>query len=159
MPAMDHSKMTMPGATAPAKEMPGMDHSNMNMSGATSTAKDMAGMDHSAMHAGEMGSMMQLHMKMMSDPVIMKRVMADPAMSRMMTAAMKEMPAEHKAMMQKMMPRRQPAARSTTKSATKSVTKSAIKSAATPVKKVVTKKPAPKKKDPMAGMDHSKMKM
>ncbi len=154
MPAMDHSKMTMPGATAPAKEMPGMDHSNMNMSGATSTAKDMAGMDHSAMHAGEMGSMMQLHMKMMSDPVIMKRVMADPAMSRMMTAAMKEMPAEHKAMMQKMMMPR-PAAKSSAKSATKSATRSAAK----PVKKVVTKKPAPKKKDPMAGMDHSKMKM
>jgi len=167
MAGMDHS-----GAAG----MPGMQHGV-----SPTTAAPMAGMDHSKMpgmagaasDAMSSDDMMALHMKLMADPVIRARMMADPEMRRMMTKMMDAMPAEHRAMMQKMISEgsvKSPAAHShapkkatvaskkptAVKSAAK---KPAAKAAAKPApKKPIAKKPTPKK-DPMAGMDHSKMKM
>jgi hypothetical protein len=62
---------------------------------------NMPGMAHvsdSASHA----AMMALHERMMSDPVIHARVMADPEMRRMMGQMMRDMPAEHRAHMEGM---------------------------------------------------------
>ncbi|MEJ7760661.1 MAG: hypothetical protein WKF55_13840 [Gemmatimonadaceae bacterium] len=164
MAGMDHSKMAMPAAGgktqgAKADGMAGMDHSKTNM----------AGMDHSAMPANGSGDpMMKLHMEMLADPVIMKRVMADPGMRRMMNDAMKAMPAEHQMMMRKSKPAaassrsstlRKPSAVRKPATAKAAAGRPAAKPVAKPAaKKTAAKKPAPKK-DPMAGMDHSKMKM
>ncbi len=165
--------------------MAGMDHSGTSgmagmQHGVSPTAAPMPGMDHSTM-PGMSGtaasgmsseSMMALHMKMMSDPVIRARLMADPEMRRMMTAMMADMPAEHRAMMQKMMSEKSgsasPAHAHTSSKAgaakpavaKKPVAKQpAAKTATKPAaKKPAAKKPPPKK-DPMEGMDHSKMKM
>jgi len=177
MAGMDHSGMPgMAGmrhgaSTAATTSMAGMQH------GTSPAAAPMAGMDHSKM-PGMAGTsdtisddMMALHMKLMSDPVIRARMMADPEMRRMMTAMMADMPAEHRTMMQEMMAEK-PASAAAHAHASKRATaakptaakkavakKPAAKTAARPaVKKPVAKKPAPKK-DPMAGMDHSKMKM
>ena len=163
--------------------MAGMNHGAAGMAGMqhgaspATAATPMAGMDHSMMpgmsgtaSAVSSDDMMALHMKLMSDPVIRARLMADPEMRRMMTAMMADMPAEHRAMMQQMMsakpgtaahahaPAKSTAAKAATAKkpvAKKPAAKTATKPAA---KKPVAKKPAPKK-DPMAGMDHSKMKM
>jgi len=61
MPGMDHSNMTMPGTSTPAKSdsMPGMDHGSMNHGNMDSKPKStqpeampgMAGMDHGDMNA------------------------------------------------------------------------------------------------------------
>ena len=164
MAGMDHSKM--PGmvkadtASKPSGAVPSMaemDHSKM------------PGMPRAASDATQSDEMMAFHMKLMADPVIRERMMADPQMRRTITNMMDAMPAEHRAMMQKMMSEgsaRSPAARSRvpTKAAAASkkptaAKKPAAKAAAKPAaKKPVAKKPPPKK-DPMAGMDHSKMKM
>jgi hypothetical protein len=58
----------------------------------------MAGMD-SAHHR----QMMEMHMRMMSDSVIRKRMMADTAMHRMMMEMMEQMPAEQRERMMRMM--------------------------------------------------------
>jgi len=166
MAGMDHSRMTAPvsGAGAKAGGMAGMDHSKMNTP-ARKQASDMAGMDHSKMHHsgadGSMDPMMKLQMAMMADPLIMKRVMANPEMRALMTKTKSEMPGEHQAMMRKAasgngrssVARKSPSARKSVTS-TSTRKKPVAKAAAKPV----AKKPAPKK-DPMAGMDHSKMKM
>ena len=181
MAGMDHSKMNMPASGAKASgakagDMAGMDHSGMKMPGGQ-TGSGMAGMDHPKMPLsggnGSMDPMMKLHMEMMADRVIMKRVMADPEMRSMMNSAMKGMPADHRAMMQKMMSGSSSAAAATHSHSPKKATvkkssggrgrsaKPAVKSnvkAKPAAKKPAPKKPAPKK-DPMAGMDHSKMKM
>lgn len=167
--------------------MAGMDHSGgqvmagMQHAASPPAAAPMAGMDHSRMpgmsgtDSGAMKSddMMALHMKLMADPVIRARMMDDPEMRRMMTTMMDAMPPEHRAMMQKMISEgavKNPAAhsRAPKKAAVASRKSTAAKPAAKkPVakaagkpatKKPVAKKPPPKK-DPMAGMDHSKMKM
>ena len=184
MAGMNHGAT---GGMAAGGSMAGMDHSKMNMpaSGAKASgakAGDMAGMDHSKMNMTggnvAMDPMMKLHMEMMADPVIMKRVMADPEMRAMMNSAMMGMPADHRAMMQKMMSRSSSAAAATHSHSAKKATvkkssgargtsaKPAVRTnvkAKPAAKKPAPKKPAPKKpapkKDPMAGMDHSKMKM
>jgi hypothetical protein len=46
---------------------------------------------------------MALHMRMMQDPVIRQRVMADTAMHRMMMQMMQHMPAEHREHMMQML--------------------------------------------------------
>lgn len=177
MAGMDHSKMDMTGSGKDTG-MAGMDHSKMNMP--TASAKDtaMAGMDHSKMNMGATGAasidMMEMHMQMMADPVIRGRMMADPKLRSMMTEMMQSMPAEHRAMMQEMMSEssaaatahKHPVTKAPAKKATNTAKRKPVKkpAAAKPgAKKAGVKKPAPKppvkKVDPMAGMDHSKMKM
>jgi hypothetical protein len=129
MPAMVHgdsSAMKMPGMvhgdTASMKAaMPGMKH------GATSAADSSTAMDRQTM---------ELHERMLRDPVIRQRVMADTAMRRMMDAKTSK-----------------PAAKST-----------AARQPATAKKAPAAKKPAPKRAAPakpappkLAPMDHSKM--
>jgi len=104
--------------------------------------------------------MMAFHMQLLADPVIRSRIAGDPEMRAAMTRMISEMPADHRAMMQKMLTpvaaAKKPAARTGTRPAAK---KPAVKAAAKPAaKKPVVAKPAPKK-DSMAGMDHSKMRM
>jgi hypothetical protein len=79
--------------------------------------------------------MLQLHMRMMADSVIRRRVMADSAMRRMMQELMREMPAEHRGHMEAMLQ------------------EAPMRSSAAPVKvQPPVKKPAPKRPaDPHAG--------
>ena len=46
---------------------------------------------------------MKLHERMMADPVVRQRVMADTAMRRMMREMMEQMPPEHREHMRAMM--------------------------------------------------------
>jgi hypothetical protein len=147
MSGMDHSKMNMPSGAAPVPSaMPGM-----HMSDSAMSRMKMPGMDAS------MRPMMELHMKMMEDPVIKRRIMADPAMRRMMTNMMNSMPADHRAMMQRMMSEKPAAPRASRSAASrKSSSKPPTAKKKTAPTKAAAKKPV--KKDPMSGMDHSKMK-
>jgi hypothetical protein len=56
-----------------------------------------------AADSGHLRRMMDLHMRMMADSVIRRRVMADSTMSRLMHEMMTEMPAEHRQHMRGMM--------------------------------------------------------
>jgi hypothetical protein len=96
------------------------------------------GMSHETMHHGATDSthakLMELHERMLADPVIRSRVRADTSMRRLLDAMDAAMPAEHRAMME-------PAPR---------VTKDAPAKASTARKPAATK-PAAKKADPHAG--------
>jgi hypothetical protein len=120
--------------------------------------------------------MMDLHMRMLEDPVIRQRMMADTAMRRMMMQMLDSMPAEHRAHMEHLMradagaaatpaprPRTttQPAARRRQASAkrpaapaptraTKPAAKPTAKPATRPAPKPAPKTP-PKQADPHAG--------
>ncbi|HEV8362465.1 MAG TPA: hypothetical protein VGQ52_03015 [Gemmatimonadaceae bacterium] len=105
-----------------------------------------------------MEQMMQLHMRMMSDPVIRERIMADTGLRRMMQDMMRDMPAEHREPMEAMMakpsakaPAKKPAA---TKRADPHAGHKMPATKAAP--KAAVKKPAAKK-DSMPAMDHSRM--
>jgi hypothetical protein len=149
---MDHSKMNMPAVRdssgARTDSMPGMDHSKMKLA------------DSSARTNPHMEQMMELHMRMMADPVIRERVMADTAMRRMMAEMMNQMPAEHREHMEEMMREARPAPRRTPAPAKKAAP--AAKPAdpharhQPPAPKTAPKKPAVKK-DSVPVMDHSKM--
>ena len=52
---------------------------------------------------GHMAAMMELHMRMMQDSVVRRRVMADSGMRRMMQEMISDMPPEHRRQMQDMM--------------------------------------------------------
>ena len=145
----------MPGmAGMPA--MPGMTHGAM-----TTTSDSM-----SAMH---MSSMMQMHERMMRDPVIRERVMADTAMHRMMQGmmdpSMPGMKHDMPGMKHDMAPAAaRPAttrARSTRsrKAATVKAPTRASTAKKSPARTTPAKKAAPQKKAPAkpAPMDHSKM--
>lgn len=111
MQGMDHSKMTgnMPGpgtmsgmkadssGGAMRDSMAGMDHGAMRTAGsARDSATDHSATNHGAPGAGRGAStsaMMEMHRRMMADPVIRQRVMADTAMRRMMQATTERMPA------------------------------------------------------------------
>jgi len=56
-----------------------------------------------ATDSAHMRRMMDLHMQMMADPIIRRRVMEDTAMRRLMQEVMAEMPAEHQKHMRPMM--------------------------------------------------------
>jgi hypothetical protein len=93
--------------------------------------------------------MMELYMRMMRDPVIRQRIMADTALHRMMMEVMRDMPPEHQEEMERMMraparpakpttkpsaaaaarPRTKQPARQPTKQATKQPTKTKAKAA------------------------------
>jgi hypothetical protein len=47
--------------------------------------------------------MHEMHMRMMSDPVIRQRIMADTGMHRMMMEMIRDMPADHRQEMERMM--------------------------------------------------------
>ena len=75
--------------------MKGMAHDSMPPAGGD-TARMMPGMDHGAAGHGKAAmpghmEMMELHERMMADPVIQRRVMADSAMRRLMTQMMDRM--------------------------------------------------------------------
>jgi hypothetical protein len=147
---MDHAKMATPG----------MRDSTMRDS-SRARADSLGVMDHSKMqmpaeHPRMSDQMMDMHMRMMADPVIRKRIVADTAMRRMMTEMIDQMPVEHRDLMKEMMREEmtKPSATGTKKPAAAKPRAAADKPAA---KKpaTTTKKPVPK--DSMPGMDHSKM--
>lgn len=84
---MDHARMAGESAKAGA-----VDHAKMNMA----DMRDSADAPHSQL-------MMDLYMRMVADPVIRARVMADTAMRRMMIDMTDEMPVEHREHLQEMM--------------------------------------------------------
>ena len=158
MPGMNHGNMSQPTsgmATADSahsmSNMPGM--KGMSGMGADSNAVKQ----HDAMNMGTMdtGSMsgMQMHMRMLADPVIRQRIATDTSLRRMMTEMIGQMPASHQAMMRQMLDK--PAA------ASSPTRKTTPRKASTAKKAPATKKAEPKKKPPMdmnmPGMDHSKM--
>ena len=184
--AMKGMKHGAPGAMA---GMPGMAHGG-DSAAAKSGMPAMPGMSHGAGAAGGdsssamMPQMMEMHERMMRDPVIRERIMADTAMRRMMTQMdamhggmqhdMKDMDMPGKA--SKAMPGMKhdaapaaehahtPSANARATVKTKSAATASRKrttSRATPTARKVTpaKKPAPTKAAPPkpAPMDHSKM--
>ncbi len=159
-----------PSRNVPSDAMAGMrEHGMQHGAPADSTRSDTTGgMDHGATgHArpdtaqGEkqdhMQEMMDLHMRMMADPVIRKRMMADSVMRKMMQNMMEGMPPEHRAHMEQMM-------RETPSPAAKPADPHAGHQMA-PAKPAPSKprpsKPAAKqpkaKQDSMPAMDHHKM--
>ena len=164
MAGMDHSRMKMPQGNLRDSAMAGMDHSGMdhskmNMPAPATKDTAMGGMDHSNMAAPGMqessDAMMEMHMQMMADPVIRARMMADPKLRSMMAAMLESMPAEHREMMKKMMAVERPSAAKRNPPKKVGVKKPAAKKSSGKQ----APKPGVKKVDPMAGMDHSKMKM
>jgi hypothetical protein len=164
---MDHS--TMPGMKpADSTSKAAMNHGDMNM--AVDPAAKGAGMNMGMKM--DQSSMMQMHMRMMQDPVIRERVMRDTTMRRLMNGMMQSMPANPEMEMGEMTPatvdHATPKVKSRTSASTKTkststMTKSSAtaKAKSTPKTSSATKKkpaakPAPK---PMPPMDHSKMKM
>ncbi|MEX2154214.1 MAG: hypothetical protein WD825_12815 [Gemmatimonadaceae bacterium] len=102
--------------------------------------------------------MMDLHMRMLGDPVIRDRIKADSAMLRMMKESISQMPAEHRAHRESLLRARTDRPATSTKSTAKTGTKApATKAAPSTVTKkpaTATKKPPPTKKpaaDPHAG--------
>lgn len=146
MSGMSHEPAA--GKADAAAPIAGMDHSKMNMprvesaAGAGMQGMNMSGSATPGMSMSpadtSMQSMLELHMRMMKNPVIRNRMMANPDMRRMMMEMMNSTASK---------PSR--ASKSPSKTAPRNKKATANKSAA--------KKPP--KKDPMAGMDHSKMKM
>ena len=189
MKGMNHGA---PGAMAGMPGMPGMAHGG-DSAAAKGGMPAMPGMSHGAGAAGGdsssamMPQMMEMHERMMRDPVIRERIMADTAMRRMMTQMdamhggmqhdMKDMDMPGKA--SKAMPgmpgmkhdaapaaehAHTPSANAKATVKTKSAATASRKrttSRATPTARKVTpaKKPAPTKAAPPkpAPMDHSKM--
>ena len=171
MPAMAHgdsSAMKMPGmvhgdSMAMKAAMPGMTHGTMS-------ADSSAAMDR---------QMMELHERMLRDPVIRQRVLADTAMHRMMEqmdsahagmqhdmhmampskapahdmSNMPNMPGMKRPAVAKVSKAPAPAAKPTTAARRSTAKKPAVKKAA-PAKKAAPRKAAPPKPAPM---DHSKM--
>ena len=170
-----------PAAAAPMPSMPGMSHGADSAAGkhampATPGMAGMAGMAHvtdsASEHAGAMAmpDMMEMHRRMMSDPVIHARMMADTALHRMMQqmeamhAGMTSMPGmdmlDHANMpgmshgaakkpAAPASPRRKARSSASAKTSTKTTKASPKASANTPP----PKKPAPA----TPPMDHSKM--
>ncbi len=149
-----------PSRNVPADAMAGMQRGAGQGAPTTGEGSDTAGgMDHRAMTPAMPDSaagptqdhpreMMDLHMRMMADPVIRKRMMGDSAMRRMMEDMMQRMPAEHREQMEQMMREATPARK-----------RPGAKQPADP--KPADKRPADKKpaatQDSMPDMDHSKM--
>jgi hypothetical protein len=136
MKGMQHGSGAMPA-------MPGMTH-RADSAATRSGMAAMPGMSHGAdSSAASTPQMMEMHERMMRDPVIRDRVMADTAMRRMMEA----IDSTHGGM--QATAAKKPATRST----------STARKAPPARKATPTKKPAPGKKVPPrpAPMDHSRM--
>src|SRR5699024_10323332 len=91
-------------------DMAGMQHgATTDSSGAGAQPMDHAAMGHGTSAGASEGgdsspaAMAEMQMRMMADPVIRARVMADTAMRRMMTESMAGMPAEHRQHLESMM--------------------------------------------------------
>jgi len=174
MAGMDHSKMPGMSPAAAVSPTAAANHAGMNMdkdSAAKGGSMDMMqmNMDHSAM--------MQMHMRMMEDPVIRERVMRDTTMRRLMNEMMQGMPADHEMNMSNMTPSRarpsapSPSTKNRSRTATSAKTRSSISmtrksttkktNTSTAKGTATTKKPAAKSapKPAMPPMDHSKMNM
>lgn len=120
---------------------------------AAEAMKNMAGMKMESMNHANMNmdqsAMMQMHMRMMDDPVIHERVMRDTTMRRLMNEMMQSVPADHEMNTSDTTSMTKASTTNKAKSPTAKRTSSAGKKAAA--------KPAPK--PAMPAMDHSKMKM
>ena len=162
------------------KNMAGMSGSGANMAGMemdSSAAAKSGNMDMTGMNM-DRSAMMQMHMRMMDDPVIRERVMRDTTMRRMMNEMMQAMPADHEMNMSDMPPSgahgsapsspakkdrslaaTSPKTRTTsmTKASTTSKAKSPRAKGTSSAGKKAAAKPAPK--PAMPATDHSKMKM
>jgi hypothetical protein len=168
--------------SATGGEHAGMAHggvapSDSARAGAGHAAHGQAGArpDSGARAPAHTDEMTDLHMRMLEDPVIRQRMMADTAMRRMVTEMLDSMPAEHRAHMEHLIRadagavvtpaprprttpqpaarRRQPAARPAApaaRRATKPTAKPTTKPAPQPAAKPATK-PPPKQPDPHAG--------
>ena len=152
MAGMDHSRMRASGRDSSTVDHSKMDHAKMAGDSAKASVADHAKMNMADMRdsadAAHSQLMMDLYMRMMADPMIRARVMADTALRRLMTDMTNEMPAEHREHLQEMM-RDSSAAKGHTTAP-----------AAAPAKRPPAKnpkKPAPQPKDTMPGMDHTKM--
>ncbi|HEU4565128.1 MAG TPA: hypothetical protein VFS05_10785 [Gemmatimonadaceae bacterium] len=86
-------------SVAAGAAVPHAGHGGMAPESAVPHADSAAAHHEEGMH----GRMMQLHMRMMADSVIRRRIMADTAMHRMMMEMMQQMPPEHRAHMEAMM--------------------------------------------------------
>jgi hypothetical protein len=168
MAGMEHTGMHAPDSARAADTtmaMPAMRDSSRIR------GDSMRGMDSVAMrHAmgdsaiGGMGAQMQrmmdLYLRMMADPVVRERLMADTAMRRMMNEMMREMPAEHREHMQEMMrtPAPAPARPPTAKPTPPHAGHAAPSRTPTPAKsRPAAKKPAKPPRDSTPGMDHGRM--
>jgi hypothetical protein len=86
MRGMQHGSMAMPRDST-SQSMPGMDHSRMpGMQGGQNPSGGAPGMQHGGMQMDQtmMQGMMEMHLRMMEDPVIRERVATDPTLQRMM---------------------------------------------------------------------------
>jgi hypothetical protein len=149
----DHSRMNMPMRDSAQRrpDTSAVRHEGHQMADSTRRAPADSGAKH-------MEQMMDLHRRLMADPVIRDRIMADTAMRRMIQDMMRVMPAEHRQPMEAMMAKPSAKAPAKKPAATKRADPHAGHNmpAAKPAPKAAPKKPAAKK-DSMAGMDHSKM--
>lgn len=155
MAGMDHAGTNMPPVGAKPAGAPAMDHAAMP---GMRMAAD-SGMSRGMM-AGMSREMMEMHMRMMADSVIRRRVLADTAMRRMMMGMLDQLPAEHRDMMREMMGGQKGMNHGTMPEMNMPGMNMPAKKPATrksPSKKAPVKKAAVK--DSMAGMDHSKMTM
>ena len=155
MAGMDHSRMQPSSRDSSAVDHSKMDHARMAGDSAKAGAVDHAKMNMAEMRdsadAAHSQLMMDLYMRMVADPVIRARVMADTAMRRMMIDMTDEMPVEHREHLQEMM-------RDTSAVKGRTTGPKGAPSKRSPIKKpAATKKPAPQPKDTMPGMDHGKM--
>ncbi|HEX9894537.1 MAG TPA: hypothetical protein VGA78_11475, partial [Gemmatimonadales bacterium] len=108
--AMRHGAAAKDSMKAPAAAAPQHRHETPppaapRDSGAAGPARPM-----NAEMAAMMASMMAMHERMMADPIIRQRMLADTAMRRMMRDMMEHMPPEHREHMRAMMEAKPPAA-------------------------------------------------
>ena len=142
-PARDTSMAAMKMAPTPSR--PDSAHAD------SAAKKPMAAMpamtDSSSMDKGAMKSMMDLEQRMLADPVIRRHVLADTAMRRLIIATLKQMPAEHRAMIERML--RAERAQQTRKP---SATTPKKRSAGRPARKPAKQPSDTAKRAPMKGM-------
>jgi len=162
-----HSEMTDHSSMSGTPGMAGMQHSP-GMSGTDTSARADTTMAHAG-HAmpsstpdSSMRSMaaMEIHMRMLEDPVIRARIRADTALRRMMTEMMEGMPAGHRASMEQMLESGTSGGAMSgmdhsTKDSTVPTATAPARPRVAPAKKAPVKKPA----TAMPGMDHSTMPM
>ena len=173
MLSMQHRSTPLPGraAGAAATDHSGMDHSGMDHSAMAMRGTAMPSAAGAASADSASATLMSIYVRMMADPVIRERVMTDPVLQRMMSAlpgagvtggaaagtgAASPSGAEsHEGMdMPGLSPgATQPAERPASTAKPAASKPAASKPAAKPAPK---RAPAPAK-DPMKGMDHSKM--
>ena len=169
MAGMAGADSSMAGMKMDSSAKTPMDHGKMHM--AADSGGKPANMDAMRMDTDH-SAMMQMHMRMMEDPVIRERVMRDTTMRRLMNEMMQSMPADHGMNMTDMKPNANHAAAvSPTKSKPRSAASTKAKATSTKGTSkttkaksskttVAAKKPAkPAAKPAKPPMDHSKMNM